>query len=97
MNYVPEGLAMERPLPKTIRVDNAPEFTSRTLDQWAYADGVTLGLIFSQPLVQIRVASRSVLSAQWFTTFASIDCSDVLNNPISKLLFLIFMSGRVAS
>ena len=42
-----EGLTMEQTLPKTIRVDNGPEFTSKILDQWAYATGVTLD--FSRP------------------------------------------------
>lgn len=37
----------ERGLPKTIRVDNGPEFTSKALDQWAYAHGVKLD--FSRP------------------------------------------------
>jgi putative transposase len=34
-------------LPKTIRVDNGPEFVSRDLDVWAYVGGVTLD--FSRP------------------------------------------------
>lgn len=38
---------MDRALPKTIRVDNGQEFTSTVLDQWAYANGVTLD--FSRP------------------------------------------------
>ncbi|WP_145198569.1 IS3 family transposase [Thalassoglobus polymorphus] len=42
-----EDLACDRTLPKTIRVDNGPEFTSKILDQWAYANGVTLD--FSRP------------------------------------------------
>ena len=29
-------------LPRTIRVDNGPEFTSKRLDQWAYLNGVEL-------------------------------------------------------
>ena len=33
--------------PKTISVDNGPEFTSRRLDQWAYLNGVELN--FSRP------------------------------------------------
>jgi putative transposase len=37
----------ERGLPKTIRVDNGSEFTSKVLDQWVYANGVTLD--FSRP------------------------------------------------
>jgi putative transposase len=36
-----------RKLPQTIRVDNGPEFTSKVLDQWAYANQVTLD--FSRP------------------------------------------------
>lgn len=34
-------------LPKTIRVDNGPEFISKELDLWAYMNGVTLD--FSRP------------------------------------------------
>ena len=34
-------------MPKTIRVDNGSEFTSRALDQWAYVNGVQLD--FSRP------------------------------------------------
>src|SRR5438552_2586951 len=36
-----------RGAPKTIRVDNGPEFVSRALDQWAYLHQVTLD--FSRP------------------------------------------------
>jgi len=36
-----------RAAPKTIRVDNGPEFISKALDRWAYENGVTLD--FSQP------------------------------------------------
>ncbi|TWU50610.1 Integrase core domain protein [Rubripirellula tenax] len=42
-----ERLACDRKLPRSIRVDNGPEFTSKVLDQWAYANGVTLD--FSRP------------------------------------------------
>jgi putative transposase len=31
-----------RGAPKTIRVDNGPEFISKAFDRWAYANGVTL-------------------------------------------------------
>ena len=34
-------------MPKAIRVDNGPEFTSKRLDQWAYLNGVELD--FSRP------------------------------------------------
>ena len=40
-------LGEERNLPKTIRVDNGPEFISKVLDQWAYLNGVALD--FSRP------------------------------------------------
>ncbi|MBA2115229.1 IS3 family transposase ISMra1 [Planctomycetes bacterium FF15] len=46
-HFTRESLAMERTLPKTIRVDNGPEFTSKALDQWAYANQVVLD--FSRP------------------------------------------------
>ena len=42
-----EELSANRKFPKTIRVDNGPEFTSKALDRWAYASGVTLD--FSRP------------------------------------------------
>ena len=40
-------LNQERGRPKTIRVNNGPEFTSKRLDQWAYLNGVELD--FSKP------------------------------------------------
>ncbi len=40
-------LAVLRGAPSTIRVDNGPEFVSKALDRWAYANGVTLD--FSRP------------------------------------------------
>ena len=40
-------LARARGCPKSIRVDNGPEFTSRALDQWAYLNKVELD--FSRP------------------------------------------------
>ncbi len=36
-----------RGAPKSIRVDNRPEFVSKALDRWAYENGVTLD--FSRP------------------------------------------------
>jgi putative transposase len=40
-------IRFNRSWPRTIRVDNGPEFTSKILDQWAYANKVTLD--FSRP------------------------------------------------
>lgn len=40
-----ERLAAIRPLPASIRMDNGPEFISKALDAWAYAQGVRLQFI----------------------------------------------------
>ena len=40
-------ISSTRGAPKTIRVDNGPEFISKALDRWAYENGVTLD--FSRP------------------------------------------------
>ena len=42
-----ERIGVDRSLPKTIRVDNGPEFTSKALDKWAYDNKVILD--FSRP------------------------------------------------
>jgi putative transposase len=42
-----EGVVRERGKPNTIRVDNGPEFVSKSLDLWAYWNGVQLD--FSRP------------------------------------------------
>lgn len=40
-----EQLAISRGLPKSIVVDNGPEFAGRVLDEWAHRRGVTLSFI----------------------------------------------------
>jgi len=40
-------ITLSRGAPRTIRVDNGPEFISKALDRWAYENGVTLD--FSRP------------------------------------------------
>lgn len=42
-----EALRQQRGAPKTIRVDNGPEFISKVLDLWSHQNGVTLD--FSRP------------------------------------------------
>jgi putative transposase len=42
-----EWIAQARGLPEKILCDNGPEFVSRALDAWAYANGVSLD--FSRP------------------------------------------------
>ena len=39
-----EGVASQCGKPQTIRVDNGPEFISRSLDLWAYSSGVKLDI-----------------------------------------------------
>lgn len=40
-------VVQEKGFPKSIRIDNGPEFTSKALDQWAYLNGVELD--FTRP------------------------------------------------
>ncbi len=40
-----ESIAAFRGYPETIRTDQGPEFTGKTLNQWAYQHGVILKLI----------------------------------------------------
>ena len=40
-----DRVGVARGLPKSIVCDNGPEFTSRTLDQWAYERGIELSFI----------------------------------------------------
>lgn len=42
-----DRLARQRGKPKTLKVDNGPEFAGRMLDQWAYLNGVEIA--FSRP------------------------------------------------
>ena len=42
-----DAVTMLRGAPQSVRVDNGPEFISKVLDQWAYANGVEL--VFSRP------------------------------------------------
>ena len=72
-----DRLAAERGKPKTIRVDNGPEFAGRLLDQWAYLNGVELD--FSRPgtptdnafieAFNARIRAEC-LNASWFLSLA---------------------------
>jgi putative transposase len=64
-------------LPRTIVVDNGPEFSGRTLDAWAYAHGVTLRFIRpGKPIENAYVESCNgkfrdeCLNEHWFVTLA---------------------------
>lgn len=63
--------------PKSVRVDNGPEFAGRMLDQWAYLNGVTLD--FSRPGKPTDNAfieafnsrlRQECLNASWFLSMA---------------------------
>lgn len=66
-----------RGYPKAVRTDQGPEFTSRVLDQWAYAKGVTLKLIQAgKPTQNAYIESFNgkfrdeCLNEHWFTSLA---------------------------
>jgi putative transposase len=70
-----DRIAMQRPLPRMIRVDHGPEFTSLALDAWAHARGVKLA--FTQPGKPTQNAfiesfngrfRDECLNDQWFST-----------------------------
>ena len=72
-----ERLRGTQGLPKTIVVDNGPEFAGRTLDAWAYAIGVTLRFIRpGQPIENAYVESFNgkcrdeCLNEHWFVSMA---------------------------
>jgi putative transposase len=72
-----DRLAAAVGLPRTIVVDNGPEFAGRTLDAWAYARGVTLRFIRpGKPIENAYVESFNgkfrdeCLNEHWFVSLA---------------------------
>jgi putative transposase len=72
-----DQLAKERGRPKSLRVDNGPEFAGRMLDQWAYLNGVEID--FSRPgkptdnafIEAFNARFRAeCLNASWFLSMA---------------------------
>jgi putative transposase len=70
-----ERVARERGFPETIQVDNGPEFISRVVDQWAYANGVALHFIDpGKPVQNAFIESFNgkfrdeCLSQSWYTS-----------------------------
>jgi putative transposase len=70
-------LARERGRPKTLKVDNGPEFAGRLLDQWAHLNGVEID--FSRPgkptdnahIEAFNARLRAeCLNASWFLSLA---------------------------
>ena len=68
-------LAQGRSLPRTIVVDNGPEFAGRILDAWAYRRGITLAFIQpGKPTQNAFIESFNsrlrdeCLNAHWFVT-----------------------------
>jgi len=72
-----DRLALERGLPRTIVVDNGPEFAGRALDQWAFERGVELHFIEpGKPIQNCYVESFNgrfrdeCLNLNWFTSLS---------------------------
>jgi putative transposase len=70
-----ERVVQERGRPETIQVDNGPEFISRVVDQWAYANGVELHFIDpGKPVQNAFIESFNgkfrdeCLSQSWYTS-----------------------------
>ncbi len=72
-----DRLARERGRPKTLKVDNGPEFAGRMLDQWAHLNGVEID--FSRPGKPTDNANieafnsrlrAECLNASWFLSLA---------------------------
>ena len=72
-----ERIKADRGLPRTIKVDNGSEFISKTMDRWAYENGVELD--FSRPgrpIDNAKVESfngrlrQGCLNAHWFLSWA---------------------------
>lgn len=70
-----DRIAEHRPLPRMIRVDHGPEFTSLALDAWAHKSGVKLAFIQpGKPTQNAYVESFNgrfrdeCLNDQWFST-----------------------------
>jgi putative transposase len=70
-----ERLRLGRPLPQRIVIDNGSEFTSKTLDQWAYQNKVTLHFIEpGRPMQNGYIESfhgkfrEECLNQHWFLT-----------------------------
>jgi len=77
-----ERVCKEVGYPRTIRVDQGPEFISKDLDLWAYRRGVVLD--FSRPgkptdnayIESLNGKFRAeCLNAHWFTSIEEIDLS----------------------
>lgn len=77
VSAVLDRVGFERGLPDSIVCDNGPEFTSRWMDQWAYARGVELSFIRpGKPVENAFVESfngtfrEECLNEYWFRSLA---------------------------
>lgn len=74
MARVLDHIAGQRPLPRMIKVDHGPEFTSLALDAWAHARGVKLAFIQPGKPTQNAIESFNgrfrdeCLNDHWFST-----------------------------
>ena len=68
-----QGRAGSRGAPKTIRVDNGPEFISQALDCWAHENGVTLDFSWpGKPTDNALVAFNGHLRDEYLTAHWSL-------------------------
>ncbi|MET3438812.1 transposase InsO family protein [Sphingomonas sp. 1185] len=72
-----QPLASVRGAPKTIRVDNGPEFISKALDRWAYENGITLDSSRPRKLTDNALVESfngrlrdECLNSHWFLSLA---------------------------
>ncbi len=77
-----ELLVARRRKPKTIQVDNGPEFRGTALDQWAYKNGVLLHFIEpGKPTQNGHIESFNgklrdeCLNQEWFPTLVHARCT----------------------
>jgi putative transposase len=78
-----DRLAETKGLPRTITMDNGPEFTSRCLDEWAYRNGVKLNFIRPGKPVENAFAESFIgrlrdecLNENWFISLK--DTRDII-------------------
>jgi len=78
-----DRLAETKGLPRTITMDNGPEFTSRCLDEWAYRNGVKLNFIRPGKPVENAFAESFIgrlrdecLNENWFISLK--DARDII-------------------
>jgi putative transposase len=72
-------IAQFRGLPKAIRIDQGPEFTSRALDRWTYRQGVDLTLIATgKPTQNAYIASFGMFRDESLNDYSLVHARAVI-------------------